>query len=75
MLLALCLLLLYTLLPMFVKLDVKEAFYAKPTSVADKCPKRDIHIVLQDFNVVSSCDQAGYKMSFDHHGSGVDLSF
>ncbi|XP_069974797.1 uncharacterized protein [Penaeus vannamei] len=38
------------------KLDVKEMFYAKLTSVTDRCPRRDIHIVLGDFNVASGCD-------------------
>lgn len=45
------------------KLSAKEVLYAKPTSVVDKCPQRDIHIVL-------GCDQAGYKMFIGPHGSG-----
>ena len=54
------------------KLDVKEMFYAKLTSVADRCPRRDIRIVLGDFNAVSGCDRAGYEMSVGPHGSGAD---
>nr|XP_027221561.1 uncharacterized protein LOC113813715 [Penaeus vannamei] len=45
------------------KLDVEEVFYAKLTSVVDKCPRQDIHIVLGNFNAVSSCDRAGYKIA------------
>lgn len=45
------------------KLNVKEMFYAKPTSVTDSCPQQDICIVLGDFNAVSDCDQAGREMS------------
>ncbi|XP_069992327.1 craniofacial development protein 2-like [Penaeus vannamei] len=53
--------------------DVKEAFYAKLTSVIDNCPRRDIRIVLVDFGAVSGCDRAGYEMSVSPHGSGTDL--
>ena len=56
------------------KTDVKEAFYAKLASVADDCPRRDIRIVLGDFNAVSGCDRAGYEMSVGPHGSGADPS-
>ncbi|XP_069981045.1 uncharacterized protein [Penaeus vannamei] len=56
------------------KLDVKEVFYAKFTSVIDKCPWRDICIVLGDFNAVASCDQADYKMSVGPHASRADRS-
>ena len=54
------------------KPEVKEMFYAKLTSVADGCPKRDIRLVLGDFNAVSGCDRAGYEMSVGPHGSGTD---
>ena len=54
------------------KLDVKEMFYAKLASVSDRCPRRDIRIVLGDFNAVSSCDRGGYEMSVGPHGSGAD---
>ncbi|XP_069976331.1 craniofacial development protein 2-like [Penaeus vannamei] len=45
------------------KLDVKEMFYTKLDSVADSCPRRDIRIVLGDFNAVSRSHQAGYEIS------------
>ena len=54
------------------KLDVKEMFYAKLASVTDSCPRRDIRIVLGDFNAVSGCERAGYEMSLGPHGTGVD---
>ena len=54
------------------KLDVKDIFYAKLASVADSCPRRDIHIVLGDFNVVSGGDRAAYEMSVGPYGSGAD---
>ena len=40
------------------KLDVKEMFYTKLTSVSDRCPRRD--------------DRPGYEMSVGPHGSGTD---
>ena len=46
-------------------------FYAKLASMVDSCPRRDIRIVLGDFNAVSGCDRAGYEMSVSPHGSGV----
>ncbi|XP_070000704.1 craniofacial development protein 2-like [Penaeus vannamei] len=55
------------------KLNVKEAFYAKLTSMVDKCPQRDIRIVLGDSNAVSGCDRASYEMSIESHGSGAGL--
>ncbi|XP_069980162.1 craniofacial development protein 2-like [Penaeus vannamei] len=54
------------------KLDVKEMFYTKLASVSDRCPQRDIHVVLGDFNVVCGYHQAGYEMSVSLHGSGND---
>lgn len=60
------------LLPMSVK-STRKVFYTKLTSVADKCLRRDISIVLDDFNAVSVCDQAGYEVSVNPHGSGTDL--
>ncbi|XP_069995883.1 craniofacial development protein 2-like [Penaeus vannamei] len=54
------------------KLDVKEMLHAKVASVLDRCPQRDICVVLGDFNVVSGCDRAGYEMSVGPHGSGAD---
>ena len=56
------------------KPDVKEMFYAKLASVTDSCPRRDIRVVLGDFNAVSGCDRAGYEMSVGPHGSGADTS-
>ncbi|XP_069989707.1 uncharacterized protein [Penaeus vannamei] len=53
--------------------DVIEMFYTKLASVADSCPRRDIRIVLGDFNAVSGCDRAGYEMSVGPHGSGADI--
>ncbi|XP_069979450.1 uncharacterized protein [Penaeus vannamei] len=55
-------------------LDVKEMFYAKLASVADRCPRQDIRIILGDFHAVSGCDRAGYEMSVCPHGSGADAS-
>ncbi|XP_070000706.1 uncharacterized protein [Penaeus vannamei] len=55
------------------KIDVKEAFYIKLISVVDKCPRRDIRIVLGNFTAVSGCDRAGYEMSVGPHGSGAYL--
>ncbi|XP_069985543.1 craniofacial development protein 2-like [Penaeus vannamei] len=54
------------------KLDVKEMFYSKLALVSDRWPRRDIRIVLGDFNVVSGCDRAGYEMSVSPRGSGAD---
>ncbi|XP_069989471.1 craniofacial development protein 2-like [Penaeus vannamei] len=51
------------------KLDMKENFYIKLTSVVDKCPRR---FVLGDFNEVSGCDRAGYEMPVSPYGSGAD---
>lgn len=42
--------------------------------MADRCPPRDICIVLGDFNAVSGCDRAGYEMSLGPHGLRVDAS-
>lgn len=50
------------------KLGMKEMFYAKLASVSDKCPQRDICIVLGDFNVVSDCDRGGYQITVCPHG-------
>lgn len=44
------------------KLNVKKVFYANLAFVTDSCPWQDICTVLGDFNAVSGCDQAGYKM-------------
>ena len=54
------------------KTEVKEMFYAKLASVADGCPRRDIRLVLGDFNAVSGCDRAGFEMSVGPHGSGAE---
>ncbi|XP_069979448.1 uncharacterized protein [Penaeus vannamei] len=40
--------------------------------VSIQLSRRDIRIVLGDFNAVSGCDRAGYEMSVGPHGSGVD---
>lgn len=42
------------------KLDEKESFYARLTSVAKKCPQQYIYIVMGEFNAVSSCGRASY---------------
>ncbi|XP_069987690.1 uncharacterized protein [Penaeus vannamei] len=48
------------------KLNVNEIFYAKLISVSDRCPRRDVRIVLGNFNALSGCDRAGYEMSRSH---------
>ncbi|XP_069992348.1 uncharacterized protein [Penaeus vannamei] len=57
------------------KLDVKDMFYLKLPSVMDSCPRRDINIVLGDFDAVSGCDRDGYEMSVGPHGSGAGVGY
>lgn len=43
--------------------------------MTDRCPQRDVHIVLGDFSGVSGCGRVGYKMSVGPLGSGADAGY
>ena len=49
----------------------KETFYSKLESIIDQCPRRDVLVVLGDFNAVTGTDRAGYEMCVGPHGSGT----
>ena len=51
--------------------EEKEVFYAKLESLLDRCPRRDVLVVLGDFNAVTGTDRAGYEVCVGPHGSGV----
>ena len=51
--------------------DEKEMFYAKLNSVLDQCPRRDVLIVLGDFNATTGTERAGYELCVGPHGSGT----
>ena len=42
-------------------LTVKDAFYAALESVVDQCARRDILLVLGDFNASTGTDRDGYE--------------
>lgn len=48
----------------------KEMFYIKLNSVLDRCPPRDIHVVLGNFNATTGTSRAGYEHCLGPHGSG-----
>ena len=52
-------------------LTVKDAFYAMLQSVVDQCPRRDILLVLGDFNASTGIDRDGYEACVGPHGSGT----
>lgn len=53
-----------------------KVFSVKHGSVAESCPQRDISIVRGDFNVISSCDRAGYELPVSPHAeSSIKNSF
>ena len=49
----------------------KETFYAKLESIIDQCPRRDVLVVLGDFNAVTGTERAGYEICVGPHGSGT----
>ena len=51
-------------------LTVKDTFYAALKSVVDQCPRRDILLVLWDFNASTRTDRVGYETYIGHHGFG-----
>ena len=51
--------------------EEKEVFYAKLESILDQCPRRDVLVVLGDFNAVTGTDRAGYEKCIGPHGSGT----
>ena len=52
-------------------LTVKDAFYATFESVDDQYPRRDILLVLGDFNALTGTDRDGYATCVGPHGSGT----
>ena len=52
-------------------LTVKDAFYSTLKSVVDQCPRRDIRLVLGDFNASTVIDRDGYETCVGPHGSGT----
>ena len=52
-------------------LTLKDAFYATLESVVDQCPRRDIFLVLGDFNASTGTDRDGHETCVGPHGSGT----
>ena len=51
----------------------KEAFYSQLQSVIDKCPERDVTILMGDFNAKIGSNNTGYEEVMGAHGLG-DMS-
>ena len=50
---------------------MKDAFYATIESEVDQCPRRDILLVLGDFNALTGTDRDGYETCFGPNESGT----
>ena len=50
--------------------DEKDMFYVNFDSVLDKSPRRDTFIELDDFNVATGTDRAGYELCVGPNDSG-----
>ena len=50
---------------------MKDAFYATLKSVVDQCPRRDILLVLGDFNASTGTERDGYETCVGPHRSGT----
>ena len=51
-------------------LTMKYVFYVPHESVVDQCPRRDILLVLGDFNASTGTDRDGYEKCVGPLGSG-----
>ena len=51
--------------------EEKEVFCTKLDSMLDRCPYRDVPVVLGDFNAVTGIYRSGYDMCIGFHSSGT----
>ncbi|VDP82770.1 unnamed protein product, partial [Schistosoma mattheei] len=50
--------------------DVKEQFYDKLQSIVDKCPTKDLTILMGDLNAKVGMNNTGYEDIMGRHGLG-----
>ncbi|VDO54672.1 unnamed protein product [Schistosoma margrebowiei] len=51
--------------------DIKDQFYERLQSVIEKCPRKDLTILMGDINAKVGIDNAGYEDIMGQHGLGV----
>ncbi|VDP29324.1 unnamed protein product, partial [Schistosoma mattheei] len=50
--------------------DVKDQFYNRLQPIIEKCPTRDLTILMGDFNAKVGMDNTGYEDIMERHGLG-----
>ncbi|VDP88275.1 unnamed protein product [Schistosoma mattheei] len=50
--------------------EAKDQFYNRLQSIIEKCPTKDLTILMEDFNAKVGADNTGYKDIMGRHGLG-----
>ncbi|VDP18658.1 unnamed protein product [Schistosoma margrebowiei] len=50
--------------------DIKDQFYERLQSVIEKCPRKDLTILMGDLNAKVGIDNTGYEDIMGRHGLG-----
>ncbi|VDO86857.1 unnamed protein product [Schistosoma mattheei] len=50
--------------------DIKDQFYERLQSIIDKCPRKDLTILMGDLNAKVGIDNTGYEDIMGRHGLG-----
>ncbi|VDO54199.1 unnamed protein product [Schistosoma margrebowiei] len=50
--------------------DAKDQFYNRLQSIVEKCPTKDLTILMGDFNAKVGTDNTGYEYIMGRHGLG-----
>ena len=48
--------------------DVKDQFYDRLQSIVEKCPTKDLTILIGDLNAKVGMDNTGYEVVMRRHG-------